>query len=121
MTWSDGPDSFPGERRVAIGVQAAYDAVARAYHGQLGDELAGEPLDRAVLQAFTELAGPGGIAEVGCGPGHVTSFLAARHARVTALISLPAMTGAAREPASALAFAVGTMLQLPAAAVPGPE
>jgi trans-aconitate methyltransferase len=31
-----------------------------------------------VLEAFTELAGEGTIADVGCGPGHVTRFLAAR-------------------------------------------
>jgi hypothetical protein len=80
MPWPHVPDSFSGERRVAIGVQAAYDAVARAYHDQLGDELAGKPLDRAVLQAFTELAGEGAIADVGCGPGHVTRFLAAARA-----------------------------------------
>ena len=33
MPWPHVPDSFSGERRVAIGVQAAYDAVARAYPG----------------------------------------------------------------------------------------
>jgi 2-polyprenyl-3-methyl-5-hydroxy-6-metoxy-1,4-benzoquinol methylase len=76
------PDGAPGQRRVAAGVRAAYDAVARSYHDQLGDELAGKPLDRAVLEAFTGLAGEGTIADVGCGPGHVARFLAARHARV---------------------------------------
>jgi SAM-dependent methyltransferase len=34
---------------VAAGAQAAYDAIARAYHDQLGNELAGKPLDRALL------------------------------------------------------------------------
>jgi SAM-dependent methyltransferase len=114
MPWPHVPDSF-GERGVDVGVQAAYDAVARAYHDQLGDELAGKPLDRAVLQAFTELAGAGLIADVGCGPGHVTRFLAARHARVIGVDISPAMIGVAREHAPALALAVGTMLQLPAA------
>ncbi len=115
MPWLHVPDSFPGERHVAIGVQAACDAVARAYHDQLGDELAGKPLDRAVLQAFTELAGAGTIADVGCGPGHVTRFLAARHARVIGVDISPAMIGVAREHAPTLAFAVGSTLQLPAA------
>jgi hypothetical protein len=75
------PDGAPGERRVAAGVPAAYDAIARAYHDELGDELAGKPLDRALLEAFTEVAGAGTIADVGRGPGHVTRFLAARHPR----------------------------------------
>lgn len=57
MPGSHLPDSFPGERRVAIGVQAAYDAVAGAYHDQLGDELVGKPLDRDVEAAgFTVYA-----------------------------------------------------------------
>jgi hypothetical protein len=46
------PDDAPDERRVAVGVRAAYDVIARAYHDQLGSELAGKPLDRALLAAF---------------------------------------------------------------------
>jgi len=100
---------------VAAGVQAAYDAVARAYHAQLGDELDGKPLDRALLDAFIELAGAGTIADVGCGPGHVTRFLAARHAEVIGVDLSPGMIGVAREHTPALAFAVGSMLALPVA------
>jgi SAM-dependent methyltransferase len=110
-----GPDGGPGERRVAVGVSAAYSAIARAYHDQLGNELAGKPLDRALLEALTELARAGTIADVGCGPGHVTRFLAARHPRVIGIDISPGMIGVAREHAPALAFAVGSMLQLPAA------
>jgi SAM-dependent methyltransferase len=100
---------------VAVGVPAAYSAIARAYHDQLGNELAGKPLDRALLEALTELARAGTIADVGCGPGHVTRFLAARHPRVIGIDISPGMIGVAREHAPALAFAVGSMLQLPAA------
>ena len=109
------PDGFHSEPGVAVGVRAAYDAVARAYHDQLGDELAGKPLDRAMLEAFTELAGAGTIADVGCGPGHVTRFLAARQARVIGIDVSAGMIGVAREHAPALAFAVGSMLALPVA------
>ena len=115
MRWPRQPDGVPGEHGVAVGVQAAYDAVARAYHAQLGDELDGKPLDRALLDAFIELAGAGTIADVGCGPGHVTRFLAARHAEVIGVDLSPGMIGVAREQAPALAFAVGSMLQLPVA------
>jgi SAM-dependent methyltransferase len=100
---------------VAAGVPAAYDSIARAYHDELGNELAGKPLDRGLLDAFTELAGAGTIADVGCGPGHVTRFLAARHPRVIGIDISPGMIGVAREHAPALAFAVGSMLRLPAA------
>ena len=99
---------------MAVGVPAAYSAIARAYHDQLGNELAGKPLDRALLEALTELARAGTIADVGCGPGHVTRFLAARHPRVIGIDISPGMIGVAREHAPSLVFAVGSMLRLPA-------
>jgi SAM-dependent methyltransferase len=100
---------------VAVGARATYDAIARAYHGQRGTELAGKPVERALLEAFTELAGADPIADVGCGPGHVTRFLAGRHARVIGIDLSPGMLDVAREHAPALAFAAGSMLQLPLA------
>lgn len=109
------PEPVPGEPRVAVGVQAAYDAVAHAYHDKFRDELSGKPLDRGLLSAFTELAGAGTIADVGCGPGHVTRFLAARNVRVVGIDLSKAMISTAREHAPALAFVAGSMLQLPAA------
>ena len=109
------PSCTAGEQGVAIGVRAAYDAIARAFHDQLGNELDGKPLDRAVLEAFVELCGAGAIADVGCGPGHVTRFLAARKARVVGIDIAPGMLAVAREHAPALAFAAGSMLELPAA------
>jgi trans-aconitate methyltransferase len=105
---------------VAAGVQAAYDAVARAYHAQLGDELDGKPLDRALLDAFIELAGAGTIADVGCGPGHVTCFLAARHAEVIGGDLSPGMIGVAREHTPALAFAVDRCWRSRWLTAPGP-
>jgi SAM-dependent methyltransferase len=101
--------------RVAAGARATYDAIARAYHDQLGNELVGKPLDRALLAAFVELAAEGPIADVGCGPGHVSRFLAAQNARVIGIDISPGMLAVAREHAPALPFAAGSMLELPAA------
>ena len=109
----EGPDLSPG--RVAVGVRATYDAVARAYDAELGDELDRKPLDRALLEGFAELAGTGTIADVGCGPGHVTRFLATRHPKVIGLDISPGMITVARERAPQLAFTVRSMLRLPAA------
>lgn len=81
---------------MAAGVQAAYDAVARAYHDEFGNELDGKPLDRALLEAFTELSGAGTIADVGCGPGHITRLLAARHAHVIGIDVSPGVIRVAR-------------------------
>lgn len=101
--------------RPASGVRAAYDAIARAYDSRFGDELDRKPLDRALLNGFADLIGAGPLADVGCGPGHVTRFLAARHAEVIGIDLSPGMIGVARQRAPGLSFAVGSMLRLPAA------
>jgi ubiquinone/menaquinone biosynthesis C-methylase UbiE len=102
------------EGSVAVGVEAVYDAVASAYDRQLGDELERKPLDRALLASFAELAGAGKVADVGCGPGHVTRFIAEHHPDVVGIDLSPRMVAIARQRAPGLTFAVGSMLALPA-------
>ena len=104
-----GPDGPTSES----GLRDTYDAVARAYDAQLAGELDHKPLDRALLTAFLELAGPGPVTDVGCGPGHVTRFLAARHPDVRGLDLSPEMIAIARERAPGLSFTVASMLSLP--------
>jgi SAM-dependent methyltransferase len=58
-------------------VRRSYDLVAARYAAELGDELAGKPLDRALLDVVAELA-DGPVLDVGCGPGHVAAYLADR-------------------------------------------
>jgi ubiquinone/menaquinone biosynthesis C-methylase UbiE len=96
-------------------VRAAYNAVAREYDRQLGDELDAKPLDRALLTALVELVGTGTIADVGCGPGHVTRYLATLHNDVLGVDLSPAMITVARERAPRLTFTIGSMLGLAAA------
>lgn len=95
------------------GVRATYDAIARAYDAELCDELRHKPLDRALLTALLELAGPGTVGDVGCGPGHVTALLAAAHPDVVGVDLSPEMVAVARERAPGLDFMVGSMLELP--------
>jgi SAM-dependent methyltransferase len=68
-----------------------------------------------LLDGFIELVGTGTLADVGCGPGHVTRYLAARHDDVIGVDLSPGMIEVARERAPALEFAVGSMLELPVA------
>lgn len=98
---------------LAQGVRATYDAISSAYDEALRDELDGKPLDRALLDALVELAGEGTIADVGCGPGHVTKYLADRHPDVVGIDLSPAMIAIAREHSPDLSFTVGSMLQIP--------
>ena len=95
------------------GVESAYDAVADAYSAAFGNELDSKPLDRALLTAFVEMIGAGTVCDVGCGPGHVTRFLAGRHADVMGLDLSSAMIGIARKKAPDLVFKTGSMLALP--------
>ncbi|WP_306212894.1 class I SAM-dependent methyltransferase [Actinoplanes sp. RD1] len=85
---------------------ASYDAVAAAYAASLGDELRAKPLDRALLAAFGELAGPGPIADLGSGPAHLTRRLGRR---AVALDLSPEMARVARYHP----FVTGSMLSLP--------
>jgi ubiquinone/menaquinone biosynthesis C-methylase UbiE len=61
-----------------IDTRDSYDAVAVGYADLLRDALTGYPHLRAALASFAELvhaAGGGPVADVGCGPGHVTAHL----------------------------------------------
>ena len=92
---ADMPESTDdaGATERVVGVQAVYDAVARPYLDQQADELDGKPLDRALLAALLELAGTGTVADLGCGPGHVTRWLAARHPSTVGILG-PGRTAA---------------------------
>ncbi|GAA1866174.1 class I SAM-dependent methyltransferase [Asanoa iriomotensis] len=95
-------------------IRDTYDTVASAYDAALRSELAAKPVDRALLDALLELC-PGLVADVGCGPGHVTRYLAARHRAVVGIDLSPAMVEIARSAAPELSFEVGSMLDLPVA------
>jgi SAM-dependent methyltransferase len=69
----------------------SYDRVAGDYAAQILDELKHKPFDRGFLDTFAELAGKGTVADVGCGPGHVGAYLAARGVRTVGLDLSPAM------------------------------
>jgi SAM-dependent methyltransferase len=82
----------------------SYDRVAERYAAEVGGELAQKPLDRALLNAFAELATGGVVVDAGCGPGHVAAYLADHGAQVIGADLSPAMCAlASRETVPALA------------------
>ncbi|MEU1666948.1 methyltransferase domain-containing protein [Streptomyces sparsogenes] len=90
----------------------AYDAVAVLYADLFRNELDGQPLDRAVLAAFAELAGSAGagpVAELGCGPGRVTAHLRGLGVDAFGVDLSPVMIDIARETYPDLRFEVGSM------------
>ena len=93
----------------------SYDAVAGAYADGLRGELAGKPLDRALLAALVEQAPAGApIGDLGCGPGHVTGWLAARGAAAVGIDLSPGMVEVARREQPGAEFRPGDLLSLPA-------
>ncbi|WNI20816.1 class I SAM-dependent methyltransferase [Streptomyces sp. ITFR-16] len=95
----------------------AYDAAASTYAELFRDSLRDRPLDRAMLDAFAEVVGAGGngrVADVGCGPGHVTEYLdgLGRGLTVCGIDASPAMIELARRACPGLRFEVGSMAAL---------
>jgi ubiquinone/menaquinone biosynthesis C-methylase UbiE len=92
-----------------------YDTVAEKYAVELGDELRHKPLDRALLTAFAEqVPGERRIWDVGCGPGHITAFLAGLGVTAAGVDLSDGMLAQARLRHTDLEFTQGSMLTLPA-------
>ncbi|WP_116952507.1 class I SAM-dependent DNA methyltransferase [Jiangella endophytica] len=104
--------------------RAAYDTVAASYAEQLRDHLAGEPFDRAMLDAFASMVGTGTdaatdagadagpVVEVGCGPGRITGYLHRLGLDISGIDLSPAMIEIARAAHPDIPFTVGSMTAL---------
>jgi SAM-dependent methyltransferase len=96
-------------------VRRSYDAVAERYVANIGGELAGKPLDRALLACLAEQAPQDApIADLGAGPGHVAAWLASRGAAAVGIDLSPAMIAAGRREYPNVDFREGDFLALPA-------
>ncbi|WP_367321454.1 methyltransferase domain-containing protein [Streptomyces sp. HUAS ZL42] len=88
-----------------------YDAVAEDYADRFRDEYAARPLERALLTTYAELVGAGGeVADMGCGPGRATAYLAERGLSVFGLDLSESMLAIARRENPGLRFERGSML-----------
>lgn len=97
-------------------VRRSYDTVAGEYAAGFRDELAGKPLDRALLSCLAEQAAEGApIADLGCGPGHVAAWLAGRGVAAVGIDLSPAMIAVGRRDYPKVEFREGNLLALPAA------
>ncbi|MBF6296142.1 methyltransferase domain-containing protein [Nocardia amamiensis] len=107
----------PADRYVDVtATRIAYDDVAERYTELVRHQLAGQPLDRAMLAVFAELVadnGSGPIADLGCGPGRITAHLATLGARVFGIDLSPRMIALARAEYPHLSFDQGSLEQLP--------
>jgi len=94
-------------------LSTSYDRVAAEYTARIADELAGKPLDRALLQSFAEqVSALGPVADLGCGPGHVAAFLAASGVQVEGFDLSQGMITQAHQRYPTLTFRQGDMRSL---------
>ncbi len=93
-------------------VRASYDAVAERYADHLVDEVSGLPFERWLLDRVAAHADGGPVVEVGCGPGHVTAYLAEAGADATGIDLSPGMIEQARARFPDGTYEVGDLRQL---------
>lgn len=95
-------------------VVTTYDAVAAAYAGQGLDAVDEKPFDRWLLERLAADAGTAPIADVGCGPGATTAFVAmAAAGPVTGYDLSPGAVAEARRRFPEVAFEVADLRALP--------
>ncbi|MFJ4870074.1 class I SAM-dependent methyltransferase [Streptomyces sp. NPDC088757] len=100
---------------VHASIREAYDAVASTYEEMFRDSLRDSPLDRAMLGVLAEAVradGEGRVADLGCGPGHVTAHLDGLGLTAFGVDASPEMIGLARRAHPDLRFDVGSMTAL---------
>lgn len=96
-------------------IARTYDAIAAEYADRMRHELEGKPIDRGLLAAVVEMSLDGPIADIGCGPGHVTAHLAGLGADVVGIDLSSSMIEIARRDHPELTFEVASMTDLPQA------
>ena len=97
-------------------IRESYDTVAADYVRLVKEPGALDPLSRAMLGAFAEeVSGVGGgpVADMGCGPGKVTAYLAGLGVDVFGIDISPRMVDLARRAYPDLTFTVGSMTEPP--------
>lgn len=93
-------------------IRTAYNALAGLYQARI-KEIPPNPLDDAILDVFAEYVGDAGpIADLGCGQGQLTDYLAASGYDVFGIDLSPEMLAIARATYPELRFGEGSMTEL---------
>ncbi len=93
-------------------VRATYAAVAADYADELASELHDLAFERWLLDRVAAEARARPVVDAGCGPGHVTAYLAAAGADACGLDLTPAMVEQARARFPGVRFDVGDLTRL---------
>jgi SAM-dependent methyltransferase len=97
-----------------MSVQESYDQAAEQYAALFSGSLPKYPLERGLLASFAELARAAGgpVADLGCGPGYVTAYLASLGLDAFGVDLSPEMIRIARAAHPGLRFEIGSMAAL---------
>ncbi|MEE6163298.1 MULTISPECIES: DUF480 domain-containing protein [unclassified Mycolicibacterium] len=93
-------------------VRATYGAVAPAYARELSEELERLPFERWILDRVAAAARDLPIMDAGCGPGHVTAYLAAAGVDAHGLDLSPEMIAEAQQRHPDVDYEVGDLRRL---------
>jgi uncharacterized protein (DUF952 family)/ubiquinone/menaquinone biosynthesis C-methylase UbiE len=97
-------------------VRESYDRVAEEYAQRINNELEHKPFDRQLLDAFAaQVREQGPVADLGCGPGMVASYLRERGVSVFGIDLSPRMVRCAGAMHPDVEFRTGDFTQLDAA------
>lgn len=91
--------------------RATYAIVAESY-GEFVPPVRDDIEDRALLAAFADLVRGGPVADLGCGTGLVTAYLASLGVDVSGIDLTPEMLAVARRNYPELRFSEGSLLEL---------
>jgi len=96
-----------------MNISESYDSAARAYAEHLAGELSHKPLDRHLLSRFAEeTRGRGLVADLGCGPGHISRYLHEQGVQTLGLDISPGMVEVAAGLNPGIEFRVDDMTRL---------
>lgn len=94
--------------------QQPYDEYAEEYAANFSESLSKYPLERGMLASFADLATAvgGPVADLGCGPGHVTAYLSSLGLDAFGVDVSSGMIDVARARNPGLRFEIGSMAAL---------
>jgi uncharacterized protein YceH (UPF0502 family)/2-polyprenyl-3-methyl-5-hydroxy-6-metoxy-1,4-benzoquinol methylase len=93
-------------------VRASYGAVAASYADTCATELEDLPFERWLLDRVVAEAGRRPVVDAGCGPGHVTAYLAAAGADASGIDLTPELVEQARARFPGVRYDVGDLTRL---------
>ncbi len=107
------PNDSPADPSDRNALLKSYDTIAADYAEHLFAELERKPLDRHLLNRFSEeVRGRGFVGDFGCGPGQIARYLHERGVRMLGIDLSPEMIRQATQLSPEIEFRVGDLLAL---------